>query len=224
MILNGLSEEKRNKILGYLNLVIKKNNDLNLTKIDTVEQGIILHIEDSLSVLQDLSLEDGPFLDIGTGGGFPGVPLAIASDRTGVLIDSIAKKAHAVEEMVHELGIEKQIYVHAIRSEDFALEHARQFSTVVSRAVAALPVVEEFACPFLSNGGRFIAMRGKLNQTDLDASLKAAEIFGLELESKRHFLLNDLYERNILIFIKTKESKISLPRRNGMAQKRPIVK
>lgn len=224
MILNGLSEEKRNKILGYLNLVIKKNNDLNLTKIDTVEQGIILHIEDSLSVLQDLSLGDGPFLDIGTGGGFPGVPLAIASDRTGVLIDSIAKKAHAVEEMVHELGIEKQIYVHAIRSEDFALEHARQFSTVVSRAVAALPVVEEFACPFLSNGGRFIAMRGKLNQTDLDASLKAAEILGLELESKRQFLLNDLYERNILIFIKTKESKISLPRRNGMAQKRPIVK
>lgn len=223
MILDTLDIEKQKKILDYLDLVIEKNTHLNLTTIDTREKGIILHIEDSLSVLEEYDMADGRFLDIGTGGGFPGIPLAIATGMQCVLIDSIAKKALAVEEMVKKIGLDQQVDVIAIRSEDYAKEVGACFDLVVSRAVAALPVVEEFASPLLKQGGKFIAMRGRVDQADYEASLKAADLLGLELESKRKFLLDEKYERTILLFRKRSPSKVNLPRRNGMAQKHPLA-
>ena len=98
MIFETLDTDKQKKIQAYLDLVIEKNKELNLTRIETREKGMLLHIEDSLSCIDEFTSQDGPFLDIGTGGGFPGVPLAIASGRTGVLIDSVQKKARAVQE------------------------------------------------------------------------------------------------------------------------------
>ena len=149
MIFETLDTDKQKKIQAYLDLVIEKNKELNLTRIETREKGMLLHIEDSLSCIDEFTSQDGLFLDIGTGGGFPGVPLAIASGRTGVLIDSVQKKARAVQEMIDELNLSNMIQVRGIRSEELALEVGEKFHTVIARAVSSLPTVLELATPLL---------------------------------------------------------------------------
>lgn len=221
MIINSLDKDKQDKIYEYLDSVIDKNKELNLTRIDDKEKGIILHIEDSLSCLPEFSDSDGMFLDIGTGGGFPGVPLAIAAGRKAVLIDSVAKKAHAVEEMIENNGLSEQITVKACRSEELAAEDNVKFDTIVARAVASLPVIMELATPLLADNGKIVAMCGK---TDIDyvEINRVADILGLEMISDRNFLLNNEYNRRIVCFKRINKPKIKLPRRNGMALKRPL--
>lgn len=161
MIFETLDTDKQKKIQAYLDLVIEKNKELNLTRIETREKGMLLHIEDSLSCIDEFTSQDGLFLDIGTGGGFPGVPLAIASGRTGVLIDSVQKKARAVQEMIDQLNLSNVIQVRGIRSEELALEVGEKFHTVIARAVSSLPTVLELATPLLVSHGEFIALRGR---------------------------------------------------------------
>lgn len=222
MIFDTLDIDKQEKIRSYLELVIEKNKELNLTRIDTEEKGMLLHIEDSLSCLDEFCNMDGEFLDIGTGGGFPGVPLAIASNRTGVLIDSVQKKARAVQEMIEELGLNNQIQARGTRSEELALEVGERFTTIVARAVSSLPAVMELAAPLLVMDGELIALRGKEDEVDLETIDTIAEKLGLETTSKRHIYISETYERTIYVFKKVSQAMIKLPRRNGMAQKRPL--
>lgn len=222
MILETLDIDKQEKIRAYLELVIEKNKDLNLTRIDTKEKGMLLHIEDSLSCLEEFKRQEGEFLDIGTGGGFPGVPLAIATGRTGVLIDSVQKKARAVQEMIEKLELENQIQARGIRSEELALEKGEEFTTVVARAVSSLPAVMELATPLLVPGGELIALRGKKDEVDLEDINHIADKLGLELISRRHIYISETYERTIYVFKKVSQTSIKLPRRKGMAQKRPL--
>lgn len=222
MILETLDIDKQEKIRAYLELVIEKNKELNLTRIDTKEKGMLLHIEDSLSCLEEFKRQEGEFLDIGTGGGFPGVPLAIATGRTGVLIDSVQKKARAVQEMIEKLELENQIQARGIRSEELALEKGEEFTTVVARAVSSLPAVMELATPLLVLGGELIALRGKKDEVDLEDINHIADKLGLELISRRHIYISETYERTIYVFKKVSQTSIKLPRRKGMAQKRPL--
>lgn len=222
MILETLDTASQDRILAYLDLVIEKNKTLNLTRIDTKEKGITLHIEDSLSCLEELSHSEGEFLDIGTGGGFPGVPLAIATGRHAVLIDSVKKKAVAVDEMVHELGLDEQIEVEGVRSEELALRDGERFDTVVARAVSSLPVLLELAAPLLKVGGELVALRSLDGDEVIEEAKLVAEKLGYEFVSLREFSIDDQYGRSICVFKKVREASISLPRRNGMAQKRPL--
>lgn len=222
MILETLDIDKQEKIRAYLELVIEKNKELNLTRIDTKEKGMLLHIEDSLSCLEEFKRQEGEFLDIGTGGGFPGVPLAIATGRTGVLIDSVQKKARAVQEMIEKLELENQIQARGIRSEELALEKGEEFTTVVARAVSSLPAVMELATPLLVPGGELIALRGKKDEVDLEDINHITDKLGLELISRRHIYISETYERTIYVFKKVSQTSIKLPRRKGMAQKRPL--
>lgn len=222
MILETLDIDKQEKIRAYLELVIEKNKELNLTRIDTKEKGMLLHIEDSLSCLEEFKRQEGEFLDIGTGGGFPGVPLAIATGRTGVLIDSVQKKARAVQEMIEKLELENQIQARGIRSEELALEKGEEFTTVVARAVSSLPAVMELATPLLVPGGELIALRGKKDEFNLEDINHIADKLGLELISRRHIYISETYERTIYVFKKVSQTSIKLPRRKGMAQKRPL--
>lgn len=223
MIFETLDTDKQKKIQAYLDLVIEKNKELNLTRIETREKGMLLHIEDSLSCIDEFTSQDGPFLDIGTGGGFPGVPLAIASGRTGVLIDSVQKKARAVQEMIDELNLSNMIQVRGIRSEELALEVGEKFHTVIARAVSSLPTVLELATPLLVPHGEFIALRGKEDKRSIEESNRIAKKLGLEMISSRHLYIGETYERNILVFKKVGKPTIKLPRRNGMAQKKPLT-
>lgn len=223
MIFETLDTDKQKKIQAYLDLVIEKNKELNLTRIETREKGMLLHIEDSLSCIDEFTSQDGLFLDIGTGGGFPGVPLAIASGRTGVLIDSVQKKARAVQEMIDELNLSNVIQVRGIRSEELALEVGEKFHTVIARAVSSLPTVLELATPLLVSHGEFITLRGKEDERSIEEGNRIAKKLGLEMISSRHLYIGETYERNILVFKKVGKPTIKLPRRNGMAQKKPLT-
>lgn len=223
MILDNLDLSKQEQLLNYLDLVIEKNKELNLTRIDTKEKGILLHLEDSLTCLDEFTQLDGEFVDIGTGGGFPGVPLAIASGRNGVLIDSIKKKARAVQEMITRIGLEEQIEALPLRSEELALRDGERFDTAILRAVSSLPVVLELGTPLIKQGGEIIAMRGTETDESIEEATAVAKKLGLEIVSDREVKVDDEFNRRILVFKKTGESSIKLPRRNGMAQKRPIT-
>lgn len=223
MIFDTLDKNKQDLILEYLDLVIEKNKELNLTRIDTKEKGILLHVEDSLTCLPEFSKNDGEFIDIGTGGGFPGVPLAIASGRKGVLIDSVQKKIKAVQEMLNNIGMEGMIEAVPCRSEELALKEPERFDTAVLRAVSSLPVVLELATPLIRLDGEIIALRGKETEESIDEARSIGQKLGLKIVSDREVTINDEYARRILVFKKFGDSAIKLPRRNGIAQKRPLT-
>lgn len=222
MIFESLEKDKQEQIREYLEEVIEKNKTLNLTRIDTQEKGITLHVEDSLSCLDEFMMDTGEFLDIGTGGGFPGVPLAIASGRSGMLIDSVQKKARAVAEIVKCMGLDQQIEVRGIRSEELAREVGERFETVIARAVTSLPSLLELACPLLKSGGHMIALRGHEDIYSISEAESTASLLGMKLVSQRELIIDDIYKRTICVFEKIGEPSVSLPRRNGMAQKRPL--
>lgn len=222
-MLDDLDTSKQEQILRYLDLVIEKNKELNLTRIDTKEKGILLHVEDSLSCLDEFNAKQGPFLDIGTGGGFPGVPLAIASDRQGTLIDSVQKKARAVQELTQELGLGEQLEVLGCRSEDLARERPGSYETVIMRAVDSIPAALELAAPLLCEGGEAILLKAKESEESVEESKIIAKRLGLKLVSQRALKLGDEFDRYILVYERVGEPEIKLPRRNGMAHKRPLT-
>lgn len=222
-MLEELSQDKQDRIIRYLDLVIEKNKELNLTRIDTREKGILLHLEDSLSCLEEFCSQEGPFLDIGTGGGFPGVPLAIASGRPGVLIDSVQKKAKAVESLTSRVGLSGQVEIIGCRSEDLARERPGEFETVVLRAVDSIPSVLELATPLVSAHGRVILLKAKESSESIEESKGVARRLGLNLVSQRNFKLGDEFDRTILVYERVGDPEIELPRRNGMAHKRPLT-
>ena len=217
-----VDDQVKEDLLTHLHMVIEKNKTLNLTRIVDVEQAITLHIEDSLSIFPEFKETTGRFLDIGTGGGFPGLPLALVSGRRAVLLDSIKKKADVVRDIVHCLHRQDQIEVIGKRSEELSKEPDYKFDTVVSRAVSSLSVLEEYASPLLNIGGCLIVMKSDESKSDLEQAERVSKIVGLSLVSERYFILNKEYKRSVYVYQKTNEPSIQLPRRNGMAQKRPL--
>ncbi len=216
-------EETREKLITNLKLVIEKNNVLNLTRIDSFEGAVVLHMEDSLSIYPEFMHSSGEFCDIGTGGGFPGLPLAIASYRHGILLDSVKKKALAVQEFIDELGMNQQVQAYGMRSEELCSSCPAKFETVVARAVDKLSVVEEYATPLLTSGGHLIAMRGTESLEDEQAAQNASDQLGLQMIEKRTFSLGpDEVARSVYVYEKVASPLIKLPRRPGMAHKKPL--
>lgn len=216
-------EEIKDKLITNLKLVIEKNNTLNLTRIDSFAAAVILHLEDSLSIFPEFMHSAGTFCDIGTGGGFPGLPLGIASHRQGVLLDSVKKKALAVQEFIDELGLVDQLQARGMRSEELCVELPECFDTVIARAVDKLSVVEEYASPLLAPGGHLVAMRGTEAPEDLKAAQAASEQLGLELVGRRVFTIGpDEVLRSVYVYRKVGPSSIKLPRRPGVAHKKPL--
>lgn len=219
----SLDGEKTSLLLRHLHLLEAKNKELNLTRITSLEDAIVLHIEDSLSVLQEFEHSNGLFCDIGTGGGFPGIPLGIATGRKGVLLDSVKKKARAVQEFIEELGLSDQLRACGLRSEELAMSQSEAFDTVVARAVSSLPAVEELATPLLSYGGQLVAMRGTETPEQLGSAQRASDKLGLELVSKRELAIGeDGIHRSVYVYKRVREPQVKLPRRPGMAQKKPL--
>ena len=141
-----LQIEQRKLLDLHLELVLKENERSNLTRIVDWQQGQLLHIEDSLVGLQEF--EDAPSgraADLGSGGGFPGIPLAIVSGRQIMLVDSVAKKTTALDRMIEELGLEGQVSTYTGRSEELALEMPESFAVITARALSSLPsLLEQF--------------------------------------------------------------------------------
>lgn len=218
-----LSIEQRLLLDLHLELVLKENEISNLTRIVNWDQGQLLHIEDSLlGVPEFMQAPTGRYGDIGTGGGFPGIPLAIVSDRETVLIDSVAKKTQALDRIINQLGLSARVSTYTGRTEELALEQPESFSVITARALSALPSLLELAAPLLSLKGHLICYKAEVGKDELDQAALLEEKLGMKLVSSRSTVLSDeKTKRTILVYKKVGEPRVSLPRRPGMAQKRP---
>lgn len=207
----------------YMSSVLEVNKTLNLTRIEDSEEARLLHIEDSLSGLKELdNAPDGRYVDLGSGGGFPGVPLAIASGRETLLVDSVKKKMAAVQSIIDALGL-SSVSTYDGRIEDLSTQQREQFSAATARALAKLSVLMELASPLLKQGGVLICYKAQLSEEELDKALKLQSYLGMKLKSDREFLLSDnVTHRRIIVFEKVKQPGLKLPRRIGLAQKKPL--
>lgn len=209
----------------HLELVIEKNKETNLTRIDTMQDGIFLHIIDSLICFSALdSISPGShILDLGTGGGFPGIPLSIMLDADVTLLDSVRRKAAAVEDFILQLDLSSRCSVICARAEELAVTSADSFGIIVARAVAETNILIEYASPLLMMGGTLCAWKAHISEDELAAAERAAAICSMKIVSRETYELPHEYGHREIIYIrKEDEPSISLPRRNGMAAKRPL--
>ena len=210
----------------YLEQVLEANKTTNLTRITSWEEALILHIEDSLVGLDYLNAApDGLYGDLGTGGGFPGVPLAIYSGRKTVLIDSVKKKVAILKKIVEEIGLSDQISAYAGRIEDLAKEQPESFAVLTARALSQLNSLLELSSPLLKKGGRLICYKARVSEEEIEAALSVSDLVGMRLvERKKLYLSDEETIREILVFEKFSTAKIKLPRNIGMAQRNPLTK
>lgn len=205
----------------HLELVIEANKTTNITRISTWDEGMLLHVEDSLVGLPEVEeAPEGRLVDIGSGAGYPGIPLAIESGRATLLADSVGKKTAILASMVEELGLDN-VEVYTGRIEDLAREKARVFAVVTARALAQLSVLMELASPLLQDGGRLVCYKANVSDEELQHALSLQERLGMSLVSDRTVELGDACRR-IISFEKSGHPQINLPRKTGMAQKRPL--
>lgn len=208
----------------HLQLVIEANKTTNLTRITNIEEARILHIEDSLLGLPELEAAPaGNYADIGSGAGYPGIPLAIMSQRKTILVDSVKKKAACLSDFIQELNLEASVSVYPGRVEELALEQPKNFSVITARAFSSLASILELVNPLLQRHGHVICYKSHVSEDEFKHALSLEEKLGMKLISDREAMLSDkVTYRRLLVFEKEHTAKVKLPRRNGMAQKRPF--
>lgn len=208
----------------YLRAILEVNQNINLTNIKDYDSARLLHIEDSLTVLPELNESpDGIYGDLGSGGGFPGVPLGIASGRETVLVDSVKKKMAAINKILVDLNLDSKISVCDLRIEELALTSPEHFSVLTARALSNLSSLLELASPLLKKKGRLICLKSHTEEELKDAMQIESET-GMKLISHRKYQLSDKETyRECLVFEKSSKPTVKLPRRIGLAQKKPLL-
>lgn len=208
----------------YLDSILEANKVTNLTRITDGEQARLLHIEDSLVGLPEVNeAPTGLYGDLGSGGGFPGVPLALATGRKTLLVDSVKKKMAIVQSALDDLSLSEQISTSSERIEDLPLEYKEKFAVLTARALSKLVSLIELASPLLKNGGRLVCYKAQLSSEELEEALAVQDLVGMKMISQREICLSDgETTRTIVVCEKIGKSRIKLPRRIGLAQKQPL--
>lgn len=183
--------------------LLKWNAKLNLTALKTVEEIVTRHFLDSLTIVPFLA-SGGVLLDIGSGGGFPSLPVKIVRPDIEVTsLDAVAKKIHFQRHAARLLQLERFSAVHG-RAETFSATVGKAFDYVVARAVADLPLLVRLGAPFLGGGGVLLAMKGKQGRGEVDASLEELDQLGFVLSDLREFTLPLSGEERSLVFLAPK--------------------
>lgn len=218
-----LSLEQQQLMEEHLQLVIEANRKTNLTRIDSFEEGMVLHVQDSLAGLSEIKeAPDGFLADMGSGAGFPGIPLSIATGRDMLLIDARKKKMDIVKEIISKLGLSDQIHTYAGRAELLARYRPCEFAGITVRALSQLEVLLELASPLLQDNGILVCYKAHVSDVELAHARRVQPMVGMSLVGDRGFMLNGEYQRRILTFAKTSKPQVKLPRQEGMAQKHPL--
>ena len=208
----------------YYRLVVDWNRRINLTAITDPKEFAIKHIVDSLSILRaEPELDGRRVIDVGTGAGFPGVPLKIFCPSLKLtLLDSLNKRINFLSAVVEELGLEGVESVHA-RAEEAAHSDLRgAFDIVLSRAVARLSVLTEYCLPFADAGGKFIALKGSNVEGELKEARAAIKILGGAALEPIEFTLPNGDSRTLVLIEKRKRTPEHFPRRPGIPERKPL--
>lgn len=220
----NLSKDIVLKFDTYAKELVSYNEKVNLTAITEPDDIVIKHFADSLAFFKYSGIGKGNSVaDVGTGAGFPGVPVLIAGDNLNVtLFDAVNKKLDFIRHLINELGLKADI-VH-IRAEDAGKmpEYREKFDFVTARAVAQLRILSEFCIPLVKVGGKFVSMKGSISEEEKTNGIAAFSKLGTELYDDIIYNIHNGDERNIIIGKKISQVSSKYPRNMGQISKKPL--
>mgnify|MGYP004646512309 FL=1 len=219
----GLPGEGVPALLRYAEALVETNKVMNLTAITEPVDIATLHFLDSAALLKLADFQNKSVVDVGTGAGFPGVPLRILEPSIRLtLLDSLNKRIDFLQNVCGELGLADVACVHA-RAEEFASAHRESFDIATSRAVAALPLLSELCLPLVKPGGWFLAMKAVDSDEELRSAAHAIETLGGQLVRTENYQIPGADVSHRLIFIKKiKETPKKYPRPFAKIKKNPL--
>ncbi|WP_312432824.1 16S rRNA (guanine(527)-N(7))-methyltransferase RsmG [Lacrimispora sp.] len=223
-----LKENQVNQFYNYFQLLVEWNKFMNLTAITEMDEVITKHFVDSLSLIkaaEEIRTKDYRIIDVGTGAGFPGIPLKIAFPELKItLMDSLNKRINFLNEVINDLGLEKIEAIHG-RAEDLGRDplHREQYDLCVSRAVANLSTLSEYCMPFAKVGGYFIPYKSGKIEEELGAAKHAIFLLGGSVKEVKTFLLPGTdAERSLVKIAKNSGTSKKYPRKAGLPSKEPL--
>jgi len=219
-----LSDLQLEQFFKYMNILIEWNKVMNLTGITEPKEVIIKHFIDSLTVLNKID-KQSKIIDVGTGAGFPGIPIKIAfPDTEVVLLDSLNKRINFLNEVIEKLELRNIKTIHG-RAEDYGKDkiYREKYDIAIARAVAPLNILLEYLMPFVKVNGKCICMKGSNSEEEIKNSNKAVKVLGGKMLSKEEFFIpNTDIKRSIIEIEKIKNTSNIYPRKAGTPTKNPL--
>ena len=219
----GLDAAKAETLEAFARLVLERNKVMNLTAITDEGDFARLHLLDSAALLKVADFAGKRVVDVGTGAGFPGMPLRILCDSVRMtLLDSTGKRIDFLKEACDTLGLSSVECVHG-RAEEFAAERRESFDLATSRAVAALPVLCELCLPLVKVGGQFLAMKSARSDEELEGAMDAIEKLGGRLSDVVDYTIpGSEVTHRVIVIDKADKTPKQYPRAFGQIKKRPL--
>ena len=221
-----LSQDKADKLLKLYEFLVEYNQNVNLTAITDFKEVVVKHFIDSVLPFSMIEIkENSSFIDVGTGAGFPSIPLMIVRpDLQGTLLEALNKRCVFLEKACELTGVDAKV-IHG-RAEDYAKqpEFREHFDLCVSRAVANLSTLSELCLPYVKENGKFIPYKAEKAEAEIEAAQKAVDLLGGEISDKIEFQLpgGDM-GRTLVVIDKIKKTPKKYPRKAGTPAKMPIV-
>lgn len=219
-----LNVKQIKNFFDYYLLLIEWNEKMNLTAITEVNDVILKHFIDSLTICKYIP-QNAKIIDVGTGAGFPGIPIKICREDTQItLLDSLNKRVLFLQEVINKLDLKNIEAIHG-RAEEVARnnKYREKFDVVTSRAVANMSTLTEYMIPFIKIDGLCIMMKGSDYKEELEKSQRAINLLGAELKNVEEFILPDSdINRSVILIDKVKSTPKQYPRKAGMPSKNPI--
>lgn len=224
---NGINNDTCIDFGKYYQMLIGWNEKINLTAITEESDVAIKHFLDCISIFKSDVIKSGSkIIDIGTGAGFPGLPMKIYDKTLDItLLDSLNKRINFLNEVISQLNLDSVTTLHG-RAEDFGInkEHREKYDFCVSRAVANLATLSELCLPFVKVGGYFIAMKGPKADEELEAAKKAIKLLGGQVDKIIGYDISDTdYNHNLIMIKKISASSTKYPRKAPKPSKEPLI-
>lgn len=215
-----LSQDKADKLLKLYEFLVEYNQNVNLTAITDFEEVVVKHFIDSVLPFSMIDIkENSSFIDVGTGAGFPSIPLMIVRpDLKGTLLEALNKRCVFLEKACELTGVDEKV-VHG-RAEDYAKEKREAFDFATARAVAAMPVLCEYCIPYVKTGGRFIALKS-VNEDETQCE-KAVKVLGGKIAEIKDYTITNGDNRRLFIIDKVSQTPTKYPRNPSMIKKKPL--
>jgi len=220
-----LTAKQLSQFMKYYSLLVEWNKKINLTSITELSEVVNKHFVDSLSLVNVIDITNQRIIDVGTGAGFPGIPIKIIFPDTNIiLLDSLNKRIDFLDCVIEELGLLNISTIHG-RAEDVARDimYRETFDICVSRAVADLSILSEYCIPFLKKEGFFISYKSTLISEEIENAKRTIDILGGVIEKETEIELPfTKYKRCILLIRKKEITNVKYPRKAGIPLKRPL--